>query len=87
MAKSKKSTNCSFHADILTRARIWKELESGELNMSVSGIPTPERLKFAYFVKYLNARQVLIVNNRYEKTLKLEDFRNNPEVKFAKERY
>nr|BFD30906.1 hypothetical protein GTC16762_05240 [Pigmentibacter ruber] len=55
--------------------------------MSVSGIPTPERLKFAYFVKYLNARQVLIVNNRYEKTLKLEDFRNNPEVKFAKERY
>ncbi|WGL61104.1 transporter substrate-binding domain-containing protein [Pigmentibacter sp. JX0631] len=82
----KKRTNCSFHTDVLTRARIWKELETGELNMSVSGIPTPERLKFAHFVRYLNAKQVLILNNKYDKILKLEELQNNPEIKFARVR-
>ena len=43
------------------RARIWVTLESGELPMSVSGLQTPARDKFAYFVPYIAQKNKALV--------------------------
>lgn len=81
-----KRTNCKFHSTVMTRARIWKELETGELDMSVSGIPTPERMKFAHFVRYFTARQFLITTNQFANYSNIQEFVNDPNIKFAKVR-
>lgn len=51
---------CPYTADFQSRVRIWNMLADGQLDMSVSGIPSPERLKFAYFIPYFHVRNQLI---------------------------
>jgi polar amino acid transport system substrate-binding protein len=57
-----KRSGCVFHTALDSRVRIWARLEQGTLDVSVSGIATPEREKFAQFIPYLGARNYLIVN-------------------------
>lgn len=52
-----KRSGCRFDAQVLARARIWADLASGDLDMSVSGIQNPERDKFAWFAPYLSASE------------------------------
>ena len=47
-----KRTGCTFHMVLDSRVRIWTALEAGTLDMSVSGIASPEREKKARFVTY-----------------------------------
>lgn len=51
-----KRTGCRFQTTLESRVRIWTQLSTGKLDMSVSGIPTPEREKFARFVPYFSTR-------------------------------
>ncbi|MES2128612.1 MAG: transporter substrate-binding domain-containing protein [Pseudomonadota bacterium] len=44
---------CRFTASIDSRVRIWTRLANGTLDMTVSGIPLPEREKFARFIPYI----------------------------------
>jgi len=44
-----KRSGCRFETQLMARARIWADLASGNLDMSVSGIETPERGQFAWF--------------------------------------
>ncbi len=56
----------SFNYVVLPRARIWKELEAGKLPLSVSGLQTPERDKFAYFIPYIvQNNKALVTNAKY----------------------
>ena len=55
-------TNCHFKTSIESRVRIWAQLSNNTLDMSVSGIATPEREKFAQFIPYFSARNYVLMN-------------------------
>ncbi|WP_332854749.1 substrate-binding periplasmic protein [Duganella sp. S19_KUP01_CR8] len=57
-----KRTGCHFQATLESRVRIWTMLAGGKLDMSVSGIPTPEREKFARFIPYFAARNYVLLD-------------------------
>jgi polar amino acid transport system substrate-binding protein len=56
-----KRSGCRFDVQVLARARIWADLASGDLDMSVSGIQTPERDKFAWFAHYLSMKNYAVL--------------------------
>lgn len=56
-------TGCRFQATLESRVRIWSQLASGKLDMSVSGIATPEREKFAQFVPYFSTRNYFLLQH------------------------
>lgn len=45
-------SGCQFSTQVLPRARVWADLATGELDMSVAGIQNPERDHFAWFAPY-----------------------------------
>ncbi|WP_457393465.1 substrate-binding periplasmic protein [Roseateles sp. P5_E1] len=70
-------TGCSLVRVMESRVRTWTALAGGTLDMTVSGIETPERQRFAHFVPYvLNNRNYLIVRNELAATTKtMDEFR------------
>jgi len=70
-------TGCVFVRFLDSRVRTWSALESGQLDMTVSGIETPQRKKFAVFIPYIfNNRNYLVVRNGLASKIKtLQDFR------------
>lgn len=54
-------SGCQFKVTVMPRARIWRLIESGELDFSMSGITNPAREKFASFAWYLYNRYDLLV--------------------------
>ena len=54
-------SGCKFETQVLARARIWAELANGGLDMSVSGIQTPERDQFAWFARYLSMKNYAVL--------------------------
>jgi polar amino acid transport system substrate-binding protein len=68
-------TGCKFDTQVMTRARIWADLASGELDMSVSGIRNPERDKFAGFANYLSMKNyALVQKNAASRVRRAEEF-------------
>ncbi|MBF0626905.1 MAG: transporter substrate-binding domain-containing protein [Magnetococcales bacterium] len=55
-------SGCRFDTQVMTRARIWADLATGDLDMSVSGIRTPERERFAWFADYLIMKNYALVH-------------------------
>lgn len=49
----KRRSGCRFEGLRMTRARIWAELEAGRVDMTPSGIATPEREKLYAFAPYI----------------------------------
>lgn len=56
-----KRSGCAFEIQVLARARIWADLASGDLGMSVSGIQSPERDQFAWFAPYLSMKNYVVM--------------------------
>jgi polar amino acid transport system substrate-binding protein len=56
-------SGCRFEFQVLARARIWADLERGQLDMSVSGIRTPERERFAWFAHYLSMKNHVLLRS------------------------
>lgn len=54
-------SQCEFKTILESRVRIWDRLASGNLDLSVSGIPTPERERFAEFVPYFQTRNFALM--------------------------
>lgn len=81
-----KRTDCIFSKDLMARARIWNELKMNRLSMTVSGISTPERTEFAYFVPYFKAKNELLIINKYSNIRNIEDIIKNNNIKFSKVR-
>lgn len=54
-------TGCQFSTQVLPRARVWAELASGRLDMSVAGIQNPERDRFAWFAPYERAKNYAVL--------------------------
>lgn len=62
------------------RLRTWRRLEEGLLEITVSGVRTPERARAAYFLPYLQTRNLALMR-RAQATQwpRLERFTNDPE--------
>lgn len=56
-----KRTGCTFERVLRPRARIWKELEAGTLDMATAAVSTPERRAYLYFSPYMRARNMVLV--------------------------
>ena len=54
-------SGCRITLTVLPRARIWQLIETGALDMTLSGISTPERDKFAAFAWYVSNKYYLLV--------------------------
>lgn len=53
-------TGCRFEAVTESRVRIWALLEQGQLDMTVSAIPTPERERRFEMLPYAESRQLTV---------------------------
>ncbi len=59
-------TGCRLTLVLESRVRIWSMLQAGRLDMSVSGIATPEREVFARFIPYLVARNSVLLSSEVD---------------------
>ena len=55
-------SGCRFEHRFDSRVRIWKQLEDGTLDMTVSALDTPEREKFVRFVLISWDRDIILVH-------------------------
>jgi len=58
-----KRSGCSFVADVDSRVRIWEAIRSGQLDLTTSVIPTPEREALGDIVVYKTSRNRLLVRS------------------------
>jgi polar amino acid transport system substrate-binding protein len=56
-----KRTGCQFSTQSMPRARVWAELASGSLDMSVAGIQNAERDRFAWFAPYERSKNYVVL--------------------------
>lgn len=75
-------SGCKFEVQLMVRARIWADLASGQLDMSVSGIQNPERDRFAWFAHYLTMKNYAIVQRNLP-VRQASDFLANPQWQFG----
>lgn len=63
ISEIEKRTNCHFRTSLESRVRIWQQLKQQSLDMTVSGIATPEREEFARFIPYFSTRNYLLLRH------------------------
>lgn len=79
-----KRSGCRFETQVMARARIWAELASGGLDMSVSGIQNLERDRFAWFAHYLTMKNYAVLSVAASKKIhRAQDFLVQPPLKFG----
>ncbi len=84
LAELERRTGCKFKISFEPRARIWKSLESGTLDMAGSGVQTPARDQFAWFSHYVvEDNQVTVGADVPESVKSMEAFLANPKLKFG----
>lgn len=77
-------TGCVFNFSVKPRARIWAELENGELAIGTYGLQTAERDNFCWFVPYISSKFYLVINHRnLIKVRGLSDFLENKNLKLG----
>lgn len=77
-------SGCRFHPVLESRIRIWSMLASGNLDMSVSGIATPERQKISRFISYFSTRNYVLFSKDLPTTAQsLEGFLDDKRYQVA----
>lgn len=77
-------THCRFKTSIESRVRIWSHLSGHSLDMSVSGVATPEREKFAQFIPYFSTRNYVLMRKDVPIAAQtMEGFLANPTLNVA----
>jgi len=69
-------SGCNIIVSLMSRERIWQLIESGALDFSLSGIATPQRLRFASFAWYFSDKYYLLVR-KDSGMQQLSEFKNN----------
>lgn len=77
-----KRSGCRFEVSVMPRARIWKWIESGELDFSMSGITNESRDQFAGFGWYLYNKYYLMVR-KDRQVGTLADFERDASLKLG----
>ncbi|MEJ6004810.1 transporter substrate-binding domain-containing protein [Paucibacter sp. AS339] len=62
-------SGCQFKTVLESRVRIWDQLSRQVLDLSVSGIATPEREKFADFIPYFQTRNYALLRQELSESL------------------
>ncbi|WP_174764234.1 ABC transporter substrate-binding protein [Andreprevotia sp. IGB-42] len=81
-AEMARRSGCKFDISLMPRARIWKLIESGELDFSLSGITNPQRDQFAAFAWYFADHFALLVR-RDAGVSKIEEFAAKPHLRLG----
>lgn len=80
----RKRTGCKIYTSLMPRARIWHDLEQGDLDLSVSGMATPERQGFAWFIPYMQMKSVVLLAPTVPLSVKqADDFLQRPDLTFG----
>ena len=67
LKEMERRSGCTFERVVMPRARIWNELQAGNLDMATAAIPTPERKAYAFTLPYMQSRNVLLVRKQSAK--------------------
>lgn len=59
-------TGCRFHGKVESRVRIWAMIKAGQLDITVSGVATPERLAQATFIPYMGGRNLVLLSKEVD---------------------
>jgi len=62
-------SGCVLNTRVDSRARIWEQLKQGSLEMTVSGVATPEREQLAEFWPYLGTRNYALMSRETARRL------------------
>jgi polar amino acid transport system substrate-binding protein len=84
MRELKRRSGCRFEGTVMTRARIWSELEAGRLDMTTSGIATPQREKLYAFAPYILLKHsVWMLASHQPMPGGLAEFMANPKLRWG----
>ncbi len=61
VAELGKRTGCRFVTEAMPRARIWNDMQNGDLDMTTSAIANAERARYAWFAPYLAVKNYALV--------------------------
>ena len=79
-----KRSGCKFSSSQMPRARVWNDLAEGNLDMTVSGLQTPEREQFAWFMPYLSTRLLTVMRAPLASSIRSADaFEANRQLQFG----
>lgn len=77
-------TGCRFEGVLDSRVRTWAHMADGTLDMTVSGIATPDRQVYAEFIPYVMGRYFLIVSKDLAtRVSSARDFEADPTLRLA----
>ncbi|WP_183637943.1 transporter substrate-binding domain-containing protein [Niveibacterium umoris] len=62
-AELARRTGCRLDPSYESRIRVWAAFEAEQIDLSLSGVATPERERFGVFLPYLKFRNVLLVRD------------------------
>lgn len=68
-----KRTGCQFTEYLMPRARVWADMTSGKLDMTVTGVQTPEREKFAWFAPTDITKNHAVISSKAASTVRNAD--------------
>lgn len=83
VAELRRRTGCLLDGFLDARARTWAQLADGSLDMTVSGIPSAERERFARFVIYGISRNHVAVARAAQGPRSMAEFGANPALRLA----
>ncbi|MGF6573429.1 polar amino acid transport system substrate-binding protein [Paraburkholderia sp. GAS333] len=75
-------SGCQIRVSLMSRARIWKLIESGALDFSLSGISNDERNQYADFAWYFSNKYYLLVR-KDAGIRRLADFEHNDQFRLG----
>jgi polar amino acid transport system substrate-binding protein len=75
-------SGCQIRISLMSRARIWKLIESGALDFSLSGIANDERNQYADFAWYFSNKYYLLVR-KDAGIRRLADFEHNDQFQLG----
>ncbi|WP_374403641.1 substrate-binding periplasmic protein [Niveibacterium sp.] len=76
-------TGCMLQPVYESRVRLWAALEASQVDISMSGVATEERERFAVFLPYMHFRNVLLVRNDTRATAVSANPMNDPDTTLA----
>lgn len=79
-----KRSGCRFEGELMSRARIWVEMQAGRLDMTLSVIKTPEREAMGWLYPYaIGYQEVLLAAAVPPEMREMAAFMANRELKFG----
>lgn len=80
----RKRTNCEITSFVLPRARTWRDLDTGHLDMTVDGIVNEKRKGFGWFIPYNKIKNYALVKTKSgTKVHSAKDFRDQSKLVFG----